>query len=95
MERPAQLRHGPVSRVDEQSREKLRKWLAKQPDLTLAELRERLAGNGVRISRSRVHQVVEQLGLRRKKIPPRPGAGHRRRPPPAPSLVEERRSDRG
>jgi transposase len=67
MERPAQLRHGPVSQVTAEVQEKLRSWLRKQPDLTLAELREQLASNGVRISRSRVHQVVEQLGLRRKK----------------------------
>jgi transposase len=66
-ERPTQQRHGPVSRVTEDVEEKLRNWLRGEPDLTLAELRERLAENGVRISRSRVHQVVEQLGLRRKK----------------------------
>jgi transposase len=65
--RLAQRRHGPVSRVTEYGKEDLRKWLRQQPDLTLAELREHLAACGVRISRSRVHQVVEQLGLRRKK----------------------------
>jgi len=67
MERPTQQRHGPVSRVTDDVQEKLRNWLRGQPDLTLAELRERLAEHGVRISRSRVHQVVEQVGLRRKK----------------------------
>jgi transposase len=66
-ERPAQLRHGPVSRVTEEVQEKLRNWLRQRPDLTLAELREQMAGSGVRVSRSRVHQVVQQLGLRRKK----------------------------
>jgi transposase len=66
-ERPAQLRHGPVSRVTEEVQENLRNWLRQQPDLSLGELREQLAANGVRVSRSRVHQVVQQLGLRRKK----------------------------
>ena len=67
MGRPTQQRHGPVSKVTEAVKQELRNWLRKQPDLTLAELRERLAEQGVRISRSRVHQVVEKLGLRRKK----------------------------
>src|ERR1700740_990670 len=44
--RPVQLRNGPVSRISEAEREKLRTWLREQPDLTIAELRERLAGEG-------------------------------------------------
>jgi uncharacterized protein YneF (UPF0154 family) len=45
----------------------LRGWLREQPDLTEAELRERLAGSGVQVSKSRVGQVLRQMGERRKK----------------------------
>lgn len=71
-ERPLQLRHGPQSRITEEVKEKLRDWLRKQPDLTLAELRDRLEAAGVRVSRSLVGQVVQQMGLRRKKNPSMP-----------------------
>jgi transposase len=66
-QRPRQLRHGPQSRVTEAEKESLRSWRRQQPDLSLAELRERLEAAGVCVSRSRVGQVVQQLGLRRKK----------------------------
>lgn len=67
MERPAQGRHGPVSRMSAAVQENLRKWLREQPDLTEAELQERLAGHGVQVVKSRVGQVLRQMGLRRKK----------------------------
>ena len=48
-------------------RDNLRNWLREQPDLTEAELRERLAAAGVQVSKSRVGQVLRQMGLGRKK----------------------------
>jgi len=75
-ERPVQKRHGRKSRIDAAMQEKLRAWLREQPDLTEAELRERLARLGVRVVKSRVGQVLRQMGLRRKKI----AAGKRARP---------------
>lgn len=78
-ERPPQLHHGPVSRVTEAVKESLRSWLRKQPDLTLEELREHLQASGVSLSRSRVGQVVQQLGLRLKKSRSTPGNATRRR----------------
>ena len=66
-ERQPQGRHGPLSRITETARDELRGWLREQPDRTLAELREQLQANGVSVSRSRVGQVVQQMGLRRKK----------------------------
>ena len=75
-ERPVQKRHGPKSRIDAAMQEKLRAWLREQPDLTEAELRERLASQGVQVVKSRVGQVLRQMGLRRKKI----AAGKRARP---------------
>lgn len=65
--RPTQLRHGPVSQMSSEVQESLRGWLREQPDLTEAELREHLAGTGILVSKSRVGQVLRQMGLRRKK----------------------------
>jgi transposase len=70
-ERPLQERHGPISRVTAKAREKLRDWLEKQPDLTEVELQERLARHKVKVSKSRVGQVLREMGLRRKKNAPR------------------------
>jgi len=67
MERVPQSRHGRLSRFTEAVKERLRSWLREQPDLTAAELRERLAGSGVQVSKSRVGQVLRQMGERRKK----------------------------
>ena len=65
--RPEQFRHGPESCMSEAVRENLRNWLREQPDLTEAELGERLAAAGVQVSKSRVGQVLRQMGLGRKK----------------------------
>ena len=62
-----QSRHGRLSRFTNAVQERLRIWLREQPDLTEMELRERLAGNGVQASKSRVGQVLRQMGERRKK----------------------------
>jgi transposase len=66
-ERVEQSRHGAVSRVTETARSALRQWLGDQPDLTEVELRDRLAASGVVVSKSRVGQLLRQMGLRRKK----------------------------
>lgn len=65
--RAPQLRHGPVSRIDETAREKLLALVNEQPDRTLAELQQGLGQAGVRVCRSRVCQVLQAMGLRRKK----------------------------
>lgn len=81
--RPAQLRHGPASRIREAMQEQMRSWLREQPDLTIAALRERLAGDGVVVSKSRVGQVLRKIGLVRKKIAPCRRARHCGQPPAA------------
>jgi transposase len=78
--RPVQLRHGPVSRMNADVQTKLRGWLREQPDLTEEELRERLAGTGVQVVKSRVGQVLRQMGERRKKNASRRRARHRGQP---------------
>jgi transposase len=86
-ERPAQLRHGPPSCITDEVKESLQSWLYQQPDLTLAELRDRLESIGVRVSRSRVGQVLQELGLRRKKNTSCSRTRYGRRPPSASGVV--------
>ena len=68
MERAAQSRYGPVSRVTAEMQEQLRTELRRQPDLTLAELGARLEqSQRLRLSKTRLWEVLLRLGLRRKK----------------------------
>jgi transposase len=56
------------SRIDANAQQHLRQWLAEQPDLSLAELAERLEqGLHIRISVSRLCKVLKAMGLPRKK----------------------------
>jgi transposase len=56
------------SRVDAAARAVLRDLVAEQPDATLEELRSRLADRaGVVVTVTRVSQVLQELGLPRKK----------------------------
>lgn len=66
-ERVAQQRHGPPSYMTEAVQENLRNWLCAQPDLTENELRDRLAGKGMVVSRSCIGKVLRKMGMRRKK----------------------------
>lgn len=68
MERPVQSRYGPVSRVTTKIQEQLRVELRRQPDLTLAELGAHLEhSQRLRLSKTRLWEVLLGLGLRRKK----------------------------
>lgn len=78
LERPAQLRHGPPGQLDAEIKQYLRSVVRKQPDVTLAELRQMLrAAHHVQISRSRLWCWLRGLGLRHKKNAARRGAGRR------------------
>jgi transposase len=74
--RPPQRRHGPVSRITAEVQQQVRDWVCAQPDLTEAELSERLAGIRVQVSRSLVGRLLRQMGLRLKKTS-RDRTGHR------------------
>jgi transposase len=68
MERVPQERHGRVSRVTADLEEWLRAEVRRRPDLTLAELGQRLEQNQrLRLSKTRLWEVLLRLGLRRKK----------------------------
>jgi transposase len=78
LERPRQLRHGPTGQLSTEIKQYLRAVVAKQPDVTLAELRRQLkSAHRVQISRSRLWYWLRGLGLRHKKNAARPGAGQR------------------
>jgi transposase len=57
--------------------ERVKRWIAKQPDLTLLELQTRLAEAGVKVAASSVFRFLRHLGLTYKKSPAR----GRTRPP--------------
>lgn len=79
-ERPVQSQHGPVSRVSPSVQRQLQTALRQQPDLTLAELQQRIEqGSQVRISRSLIWLWLRRLGLRRKKNATGTGARQRRK----------------
>jgi transposase len=78
VERPRQLRHGPTGQLNAELKQYLQSMIGKQPDVTLAELREGLQSrHHVQISRSRLWYWLRGLGLRHKKNAARSGAGRR------------------
>jgi len=67
-ERPRQKRHGPVGRVTPQVQQQLRAAVRQQPDVTLAELQQRIQQDtGVELRRSWLWVWLQRLGLRHKK----------------------------
>jgi transposase len=64
MERPPQVRHGRVSRLDV---EQVKRLLDAQPDLTLHGLKDALAAAGTTVSPSHLWRVLGRLGYRLKK----------------------------
>ena len=67
-QRPPQTRHGPPGRVTAEVQQQLRSALRQQPDLTLAELQQRIQQRtGVELRRSWLWVWLQRLGLRHKK----------------------------
>jgi putative transposase len=67
--------------------ERIKRWIAKQPDLTLLELQARLAEVGVKVAASSVFRFLRHLGLTFKKSPARGRAGSPGRGRHAPALA--------
>jgi len=65
----------------------IKRWIAKQPDLTLLELQARLAETGVKVAASSVFRFLRHLGLTYKKSPARGRAGSPGRGRHAPALA--------
>lgn len=86
--RPEQSRHGPKGLLTAEMEQFLRSALAVQPDLTLAELTERLrTDHQIRISSSRLWYWLRGLGLCHKKNSARQGTGPARDPLAATQLA--------
>lgn len=87
-ERPAQSQHGPVSCVTAEVQQQMRTALRQQPDMTLAEMQERIQqSSGVRLSRSLTWLWLQRLGLRHKKNPAGRRTRSRRKPVAARRMV--------
>ena len=72
--------------------ERVRALLAAEPDLTIEEVRIRLAGGGIRTSRSALGRFLLAHGLTRKKRPgTAPNRNGRTLPPPVPPGVRSSR----
>jgi len=92
MDRVAQSRHGPPSKVD---RAQVARLLAAQPDLLLRELAVELgASSGVQASAPQLCRVVKELGLWREKVYLRRRAGHGRKASSARELRSGSRESR-
>lgn len=67
MERQARV-YPPRSPLNEERQKRLLQWVAEQPDLTLAELQERLQREwDLHLSLSAIWRALKRLGLRLKK----------------------------
>jgi transposase len=84
MERPPSGRRGPRSKITPKVQKHLQSLVARQSDVTLAEMQQRLVTDlRLRVSISRLWTVLQQMGLRLKKsrftpankIPKRPVGG--------------------
>ena len=79
MERVEQ-RRGTVRKVTAEVQQRLRDWVQAQPDLTLAELQQKLAkAHHLQVSIGRLWQVLRQMGLRLKKSRSTPPNATRKR----------------
>jgi len=58
---------GRKPKFTESIRQQLRSWLRQQPDLTLAELQQKLQQEGLGVSRPSLWAVLRKMGLRLKK----------------------------
>lgn len=77
---PVRQRPGRRPKLGTLACQRLQQWLQEQPDLTLAELTQRLqADQGVTVSQSALCRMLQQLGWRRKKRPSTPPNAIQRR----------------
>ncbi len=65
----------------------LHEVMASEPDITLSELRDRLATKGISISRQSINDTLHALGYRYKKNRARGGTRARRRGGQAPAMA--------
>jgi len=94
MERVEQ-RRGTVREVTAEVEQQLYGWVQAQPDLTLAELQQKLAkAHHLQVSIGRLWQVLRQMGLRLKKVTLRQRTRHGSQSAAASSLPGDDPRDR-
>jgi len=71
----------------ERHADRLRRWISEQPDLTLSEIRARLARMRVKVANSSICRFLRHIGLTFKKSSVRGRAGSSRRGRRAPTLA--------
>ena len=82
MERPSERPPGPSRRITPEIAGQLREWVRNSPDLTLAELQQKIGQNcRVHLSLKPIWRSLQEMGLRLKKNRSMPR--NRRRPKPA------------
>jgi len=67
--------------------ERLRDWIKERPDMTLAEIKDRLHESGIEVGQTAISNFLRHLGLSYKKNAARSGAGARGRQRGSRSLV--------
>ncbi len=80
---------GNPSKIQAREEQWLREWLQEQPDLTLAELVDKLARKGVELSMMAVSRALRRMKITRKKVAPCGRAGAPRRREEACGVVGE------
>lgn len=81
MERPPERRHGPPRRITPAIGAQVREWVRVSPDLTLAEVQQKVAQSyRVHRSLSGIWWVLKEMGLRLKKNRFTPRSKTRRKP---------------
>jgi putative transposase len=68
--------------------EQLREWIKERPDMTLAEIKDRLHEGGIDVGRTAISNFLRHLALSYKKNAARGGAGARRRQGSSRSLAQ-------
>ena len=95
MERLPGKRPGPPRRITPAIAGQLREWVQARPDLTLAELQQKVAQScRVQTSLTGIWWALEEMGLRLKKIASRPRARYTRSPPASAGVVGADPDDR-
>lgn len=88
---PVRQRPGRHPKLDAAACQQLQQWLQERPDLTLAELAQRLqAEQGLVVSPSALCRMLQQLGWRRKKRQSMPPNGTRQRQVRLASSIDKR-----
>jgi transposase len=66
-DRLIQSRHGPAGQVNEAMKKRILLMLHKRPEMEIVDVQRFLQARGIRLSRSRVHQILQSVGWSMEK----------------------------